>query len=158
MLRFSITVLGLAVLWILFVAGTKPEEMIVGLVCVSLTVWFVYYVARNECPRIKLNIADWIQVWRVPGYLLIDSWSILRVLALDILRVSPAPSLFRATRFDSPRDPEVATGRRVLAVVYTSATPNMIVLGIDTHSKQMLFHQLQRTEIPAMTRNLGARA
>ncbi len=158
MLRLLFTVLGSAAGWILFVSGVKPEEMIVGGICTALTVWFVYYIAKHDCPDIRLRFADWIQIWRLPAYLISGSWEILSVLVTDVLHLAPAESLFRAAPFERSPDEPLDVARRVLAIAYTTATPNFIIIGIDVTTRQMLFHQLKKSDVLPMTRNLGAEA
>jgi multisubunit Na+/H+ antiporter MnhE subunit len=158
MLRSLATFAFCAIAWILFVGGVKPEEMIVGGICIVLTVWFVYYLAKHDSPPIRLRFIDWVQIWRVPTHLVLDSGVILWVLTKDILHIAPAPSLYRATAFECDPDDPVAVARRILAIAYTTVTPNMIVIGIDVPTNEMLFHQLQRSNVSMMTRNLGAQA
>lgn len=157
MLRFLTAIFGSAALWILFVAGTKPEEMIVGCACTLLTVAFSAYVARTTPIKIYFRFADVIQVWHIPAYLITGSCAIVAALFTDIFHITPAESLFRATPFENDSTP-VGNARRVLAVAYTTATPNSIVVGIDPKTQWMLFHQLKRTEVHTMTRQLGAGA
>lgn len=156
MLKLLTAVFGSAALWILFGASTRPEEMIVGCACTLLTVAFSAYVARTTHIEICLRLADVIQVWRIPIYLITGAWEIVAVLFKDVLHIAPAESLYRAIPFEKDSTP-VGTGRRVLAVAYTTATPNSIVVGIDPKTHWMLFHQLKRTDVHTMTRRLGAR-
>jgi hypothetical protein len=46
--------------------------------------------------------------------------------------------------------------RRVFATFYTTMAPNFIVIGIDYRQSRMLFHQLERTSVSMMTKDLGA--
>jgi hypothetical protein len=48
-------------------------------------------------------------------------------------------------------------GRRVLAVGYTTLTPNFVVLGIARKQGLLLYHQVLAGEVLEMTRKLGAR-
>ena len=105
----------------------------------------------------ELRLRDLLQCVWIPWYLIVGLRTILLVLAKDMAHIEPAKSLFRTTAFDVSTDP-AGTGRRVLAVLYTTATPNCIVLSIDADRQQMLFHQLQQSAIPKMTLNLGARS
>jgi hypothetical protein len=34
--------------------------------------------------------------------------------------------------------------------------PNFIIIGIDAAQSRMIFHQLERSEVPRMTKELGA--
>ena len=157
MLRLLLTLSGTAFLWILFVAGVKPEEMIVGGICTLLTVIFTCYVAKHSSLEVRLRFSDIVQAWRIPGYLVTGTWEILTVLAMEIFHLAPAGSFFRAAPFEDIATP-IGVGRRVLAVAYTTATPNSIIVGIDPKTHQMLFHQVKRSAVRTMTRRLGARA
>jgi hypothetical protein len=42
--------------------------------------------------------------------------------------------------------------------VYTTTAPNFIVIGIDPDLSRMLFHQIERSSVPKMTRELGAQS
>ncbi len=76
----------------------------------------------------------------------------------DLLHLRPAGSYYRVCGFKcSKRDPAIL-GRGVLAMIYMTATPNSIVLGIDPQSSRMLFHQLERASVPKMARALGAQS
>lgn len=157
MLILLATAVGSMGLWILLVSGTKPEEMIVGAISTVLTVAFTAYGVRRSAVRVRLGWIDVAQVAYVPIYLVFGIWEILSVLFLDLLQIKSAESLYRAVRFETATGPESA-GRQLLAIVYTTATPNFIILGIDRKSHWMLFYQLRRSGIPAMTRHLGAKA
>jgi hypothetical protein len=43
-----------------------------------------------------------------------------------------------------------------LATLYTTTSPNSIVIGIDFNQNRMLFHQLQRSTFPKAAKSLGA--
>lgn len=79
------------------------------------------------------------------------------VLAKDLLGIAPAKSLFRVSPFAPVNEDPTHLGRRVLATAYTSATPSIIVIGIDVEQHRMLFHQIERSDLPLMTKALGAR-
>ncbi len=145
-----------AVLWFAFVGTKNPHELEVGFVSAILAVLFSAFVGRRSQSRISLPLKDLLQAWRIPGYVLSDIWQITVVLAKDLLNISPAKSLFRVCPFALSDDDSINLGRRVLATAYTTATPSIIVIGIDVEQHRMLFHQIERTDIPVMTRALGA--
>ncbi len=67
-----------------------------------------------------------------------------------------APSLFRSVPWRRITKSAYDTGARTLAVAYATASPNMIVVGIDCARGQMLFHQIEEADLSMMTRHLGA--
>jgi multisubunit Na+/H+ antiporter MnhE subunit len=156
-LRSSIAIL-VAAAWVLFVAGIRFHEMLVGLgVDIAATIFLVNLCKFAE-PALRLEWRDVIQCWRLPWYVLSDIWQIMVVLARDIVSAPRAGSYFRVSGFKtSKRDPHLR-GRTVLATVYTTVSPNSIVIGIDPELSRMLFHQLKRSRVSKMTRSLGAQS
>ena len=142
-------------LWVLFVAGVHIDEMIVGVFATLATVIFCMFLWSSRQRHLNLRARDLAECWRIPWYLVCDAGVIVWVLFKDVLHIAEAKSLYRVCGFESSNGP-VGMCRRVLAVAYTSVSPNSIVLGIDEHTSRMLFHQLERSEVPEMTRNLGA--
>ena len=143
-------------LWVLFVASVHVHEMFVGLFATLASIVFCVFVWRCRQRHLKLCVRDLVQGWRIPWYLVSGVVEITWVLFKDVLHVSPAKSLFRVSGFEPSSDPE-GMARRVLAVAYTTVAPNFIVLGIDECSHRMLFHQIERSDVPRMTQNLGAK-
>jgi multisubunit Na+/H+ antiporter MnhE subunit len=144
-------------LWILFVASVHLHEMLVGLLTTLAATVFCVFVWRSRQRHLKLRGRDVAQCWRIPWLLLSDAGVITWVLFKDLLHISPAKSLYRVTGFESSRNDPVAMAKQVLAVAYTTVSPNSIVLGIDENSRRMLFHQLECGEVSKMTLNLGAK-
>lgn len=153
----TVTVVCLAGGWIGFVGSLHAHEMIVGAVVVVLCAAFCRLVFRSEKLPFDVRLRDVIQCWRIPWYILSGCTEITLLLGKD-LAGKPADSLYRVCGFRSgSRDP-IAVERTALAIAYTTTAPNFIVLGIDPHQNHMLFHQIQRSDIPKMTQALGAQA
>lgn len=145
-----------AVLWILFVGGTRIHEMLVGLGVLLLTGLFLFRVGETESLNLKFGLADILTCWRIPWYFLSDTFTILLVLLKDLAGAQKAGSFYRFSGFKTAKDDPRLAARRVLATAYTTVTPNAIVIGIDVAQSRMLFHQLQRSEVSRMTKELGA--
>jgi hypothetical protein len=147
---------SLATGWVWLVAGTHLHEMMVGAGVVVLATLFLLLVHRSQPNPIQLRWKDVAQGWRIPWYLVCDTWVVTLVLLRDLLHLRPAGSHYRVCGFKyGKRDPAVL-GRGILATIYMTATPNSIVLGIDPQSSKMLFHQLERAGVTKMARALGA--
>ena len=85
---------------------------------------------------IQLHWKDVAQGWRIPWYMVCDTWVVTLVFFSDLLHLRPAGSYYRVCGFKcSKRDPAIL-GRGVLATIYMTATPNSIVLGIDPTVEQ----------------------
>ncbi len=144
--------------WVWLVAGTHRHEMMVGAGVVVLATLFLLLVRRSQPNPIQLDWKDVAQGWRIPSYMVCDTWVVIRVLLREVLHLRPAGSHYRVCGFKcSKRDPAIL-GRGVLATIYMTATPNSIVIGIDPQSSKMLFHQLERASGPKMARALGAQS
>lgn len=144
--------------WILLVAGTHLHEMIVGAASVLASGTFLFVVQQSTTLRTNFRLADIAKGWRIPWYVLNDIFVITIVLFKDLFGIEKAKSLFRVSGFQTGKEDPILVARRVLAIAYTSASPNTIVLGIDYTSSRMLFHQLKRTPLSRMTKDLGAKS
>jgi hypothetical protein len=146
----------LALGWVWLVAGTRLHEMMVGAGVVVVSTLYLKTVHESSRSTFRLQWKDIVQGWRIPWYMVSDTWVVTLTFIRDLLHLRPAGSYFRASSFEcSKRDP-VIQGRGVLATIFLTSTPNVIVLGIDPESNRMLFHQLQRAPVPQMARALGS--
>ena len=146
----------LAAGWILLVGSLELHELIVGLAVVALCTAFCALVLRSSTLSLRLQWSDICQVRRIPAEIAKDTVVVLRVLFADVVRGRPAGSFYRVCGFQSSLHDPVLIARSALAVTYSTISPNMIVLGIDPTQSHMLFHQLQRDEVAATSRALGA--
>ena len=78
------------------------------------------------------------------------------ILTKDLLGIKRTDSFYRASGFKTSKSDPRLVGRRILATFYTTMAPNFIVIGIDFRRSRMLFHQLERSSVPRMTKALGA--
>jgi multisubunit Na+/H+ antiporter MnhE subunit len=154
-IELTVVALLLAAGWIGLVSSTKLHEMVVGAAVVALLTAFAARVLRADSLNLRVGPRDLLQGWRIPWYILTGCWEITLLFLRD-LAGKRTHSYYRACSFrTSNRDP-ILIGRSVLAVAYTTAAPNFIVIGIDDKQDQMLFHQLQRSSVPKMSQALGA--
>jgi hypothetical protein len=145
----------LAVFWVACVATVRPHELLVGALAVSLSTFFSIGVIRTLPLHFRPSLVNLIQAWRVPWYVVTGAGEMVLVLARDFFG-HHADSLFRAAPWGPVADTGVDTARRVLAIGYTTIAPNFIIIGIDCKRSQMLFHQVEKSEVPIMTQRLGA--
>jgi multisubunit Na+/H+ antiporter MnhE subunit len=158
--RFALyALLAAAPMWLVFAGSFAAHELLVGSVVLVASISFALFMRSFRTFEVYLTLRDLGQGWRLPWYLIVDCSTILVVLCKDLFHIAPAGAYFRVCAFSQPSDdPRHSkpsdTGRLVLAAVFTTATPNSIVIGI--RHQQMLFHQIARTPVEQMTRNLGA--
>jgi hypothetical protein len=147
----------MAVLWILFVGGTRRNEIIVGAGVLLLSGAFLFLLARKESLNLEIHKIDLATCWRIPWYIISGVYEIVVILIKHMLGVKRADSFYRVTGFKTSKSDPRLIARRVLATAYTTTAPNFIVIGIDYAQSRMLFHQLERSDVPKMTKELGAR-
>ena len=152
----AISLLLIAALWILFVGGTRRDEMVVGAGVFFLSAAFLFQIWRTETLRLNVQWQDFAQGWRIPWYVVSKVCEIIVVLAKDLFGVKRVGSFYRVSGFKTSKSDPVLIARRVLATFYTTMAPNFIVIGIDSRQSRMLFHQLERSIVSRMTKELGA--
>lgn len=153
---FSVSVVLAFLAWLALAGTLSQQELYLGAACAVFSVALSACVLKRMDIPACVNFLDLLRIWRVPWYLVSDSWSILRALGEDLSGTSRAGSHFRAVAFKSGKSSR-GFFRGALAVIYTTLTPNIIVIGIDEEHALMIFHQIERTAVPELTKQLGAR-
>jgi multisubunit Na+/H+ antiporter MnhE subunit len=154
-LQTLVCAVTLFVFWVACVSTLRVHELLVGGVAVLLSAVASIAVIRTLPLHFKPSLANLMEAWRIPGYVAVDTWVVTLALARDLMG-RRAPSLFRSAPWRWNKNSGPDTAARTLAVAYTTASPNMVVVGIDCERGQILFHQLHKSAVPAMTRRLGA--
>lgn len=143
--------------WTLMVGSTRGQEMLVGAASLLASFLFLGLVQSKSKVDVDFQLADVALAWRIPWNVLKDSWLIVVVLLRDLFTSQRAASLYRVSGFVTAKDDPCLVARRVLATLYTTMSPNSMVIDIDYAQSRMLFHQLRRSELPKLTKLLGAR-
>jgi hypothetical protein len=152
----SLALVAMAAEWMLLVSTTQRHEMIVGALSVLASGAFLWHAHRSEPLRLRFAFRDIVALWRVPGDVLSDVWTVTTILVRD-LAGHRAGSFYRVCDFVTVKDDPKFAGRRVLATLSATVSPNLIVIGVDGHQSRMLFHQVERSGLPKMLENLGAK-
>lgn len=152
----ALSLLLIAALWILFVGGTRRDEMVVGAGVLFLSGAFLFQIWRTETLHLEVRWEDFVHGWRIPWYVVSGVYEIIAILAKDLFGVKRADSFYRVSGFKTSKSDPRLIARRAFATFYTTMAPNFIVIGIDYHQSRMLFHQLERSSVPRMTKALGA--
>ncbi len=158
-LTFLATLPAFYGLWLLFVGTFSLHELLIGIIAAVLASIGMGVVTLYYQNPFSPAASDLFAAWRLPWYVLSDTWVVLTVAAKDLIGTHRAESLFLVVPFEagSTRDARM-TARRVLATVYSTIAPNSIVLGINASDRKLLFHQIKRSSVPKMTEQLGAEA
>jgi len=141
--------------WILLVTGVKRNEMIVGLASVLLASTFLCAILRSQSIELNFMMRDVCTVWRIPWYILTNTFTLCDVLLRDVFTSERAGSYYRVSGFKTSKTDPTLVARRVLATAYTTVSPNSIVIGIDYEQSRLLLHQVKRDKVSAMTKELG---
>ena len=72
--------LAIAALWVLFVGGTRAHEVFAGFAVLVLSAAFLFRVAKMESLQLDFRMVDLLTCWRIPWYIVSDSYTILVVL------------------------------------------------------------------------------
>jgi multisubunit Na+/H+ antiporter MnhE subunit len=156
MLALCIVLMGAQ--WLLLVAGCKRDEMIVGALAIAAAAIFLWRAFQVASERLDLRFRDILTALRLPWMMLSDAWVVTVVLFKDLFHLQRAGSFYRVKGFRTAIHDPLLVARRVLAIVYTTSTPNSIVIGIDPSQSRMLVHQLRRAPTSQLERDLGARS
>lgn len=157
-IAWSVSILALAFLnWMAFVGDVARQDMALGAAAAVFCAAATLLTWKAMGLSIAFDVRDVLELWLLPWNALQDAATIAWALVKDLLHVSPAGSHLRAIPFREHSGPRGRL-RHVLAVAYTSVTPNSIVIGIDDERRLMLVHQIVRSEVSRVTRRLGARA
>lgn len=152
-----VAAIAAAGLWLLFVGSITTDELLIGVPAVGLSLWFLLLLGGCQPNEIRLRFTDLLEGWRIAGYIFADSFTVTTALLRDLAGGPPVGSFYRAVRFESRDHSPDRIGRGVLATAFSTAAPNTIVLGIDPESSLMVYHELKRSPVAAMTKRLGAR-
>lgn len=142
--------------WILLVAGVKSHEMIVGGLSVLAAAAMLKAVYRSNWLHLQIHFADVMAAWRIPWYIVSGVYEITVVFLKDLFAHKSAGSYFRVADFKTNERSPLLLARGILATLYTTTAPNFIIIGIDHKQERMLFHQIERSGVPKMTKELGA--
>lgn len=154
---FPVSVVLAFLAWLAFVGNLSGQELALGAACAVFSSALSAFVFKRMGIPLRIRIKDVIQLLWIPWYLIKGGWQILSVLFKDAAGIKKAQSLFRAVPYEHMSGPHGFI-RRALAVSGTTVTPNSIVIGIDTHRELLLLYQIKRSDIPRITKKLGAKA
>ena len=143
-------------LWLLFENQTNFYELLFGAGSALLATIGTELIRRQPFASFRPRLMWIAQAWRLPWYVLQDSALIFWALAKRFF--APGKSILRSVAFDAGDSAAASAARRALAIAYTGMSPNFVVLSIDLAKHVMVVHEMERSPVPRMTQNLGAKA
>ena len=145
------------VLMHLYVGKIALDEAVFAAIGSAITATASIVVLEKHLAPLRAEWRAIAQVFRIPRYVVTGTWEICAVLWRQIVLRKPADSLIYGVRFDAGGDDDEAAFRRALAIAWTNATPNFVILGLDRPRGLLVYHQVRKSAIPQMTKRLGAR-
>jgi len=144
-------------LWHVFEGKFALDILLYGVVACSITLLAARVVLKERLSPLRTQFRFLAQAWRLPKLIVTGTWEVLAVLARQIFLRKPADSLLYSVPFDAGDDDQDSAFRRALAIGYTTATPNFVIIGIDREKGLLVYHQIQKGPVPEMTKRLGAK-
>ncbi len=145
-------------LWLIYVSQVSLWELLVGAAAAGLSTAGVYVFGRLGLVKFRPGLHEVGEIWRIPWYAVSGTWEILQGIGKQLFSKEGAPSYLAAVPFKVGPDTSANCGRRGLAILYTTMTPNFVVLGVVEEQGLLLYHQIVPGDVLRITRNLGARA
>jgi len=145
-------------LYLAFTEDVDPRELVAMLLTGAVATTAALVFASAADVRFRLKLRDVLQFWYMPWYAISGTVEIMHALAKQLFTRAGAPSFLAAVHFEIGSETNIEdAGRRALAVTYTTATPNFVVLGLVKKQNLIIYHQLIPGEVLTITRKLGAR-
>lgn len=152
---------GYAVKWLVFIAvwlflfvhELSIWEALAAAGAAALTLFALENSRKYEPLRFQPR-AHWVaQVWRLPQPIVVDTWQLICALARRVAG-KPSRAVFQIVPFQSPDEGPRGAAQRGLAVLYASTPPNFIFIAYDSEGKYLMAHQVEKTPVPRMVREL----
>ncbi len=143
-------------LWLIYVSQINTWELVVGSSAAGLATLGVAVFRRVCLVKFSLSLRQTAEIWRLPGYAISGTWEIFQGIGKQLFSKRGAPTHLSAVPFEVGSGAPACVGRRTLAVLYTTMTPNFIVLGVVREQGLLLYHQIIPGEVLQLTQNLGA--
>jgi multisubunit Na+/H+ antiporter MnhE subunit len=145
------------ILWLVFAASLDSHELLFGLLASGMATLGAVIFSRQIWQDFTFRWQWVMEGFRIPWYAVSGTGQVLFGLYQQSFTLRRAASVLVGVPFVVGGRNAKAAARRVLAVTYTTATPNSIVVGIARKQRLMLVHQIVPGPIKVMTRRLGAR-
>ena len=144
-------------LWFVFVGKVDWNEVIAGTIACAIAATAAQIVWAQHVAAFRGHARWVLEMWRLPKYMITGSWEIFGVLFRQLFGGRPAESLLLAVPYEAVGDDDASAAFRALAITYTASTPNFVVIGVDRKRGQLVYHQIKRSKVLQVTKNLGAR-
>ncbi len=153
----SVEFLFLLGLWMIFVSMAKVDELVVGIGAALISAFADGVVKAKDFAVFAPHLKSMLLIFWEPWYALKGTAAVFSVLSRRIAG-KKSPALVKAIPFDVGGDNPESAARRALAVIFTTISPDTVVIAIDRNKELMLVHQIKPGGTPLITQRLGAKA
>lgn len=153
--------LGLWITWMLFISKWDPYEAELGCLAATFAIIAIWLVKSKSLNPLSYHLQWFLEGVSIPKYVLLGTSEALKAMVLQMSRSNQTLSFLQFVPFEVGSGDFSSQIRMALAIIYTTSTPNFVILGIDyklgeTEGK-LIYHQLLKTSVPKMTQKLGAK-
>jgi hypothetical protein len=135
--------LPLVGLYAAFASTINVHELLLGLVAAAVGATAQELVNAQDLVRFRMKPRWLVDLRRLPGEVLADSWLLAVVLWRRVARGQATTGVFRTVPFPVVEEDEAVTNaRRALVTMALSVAPNIYVVGIEGADGMMLVHEL----------------
>jgi multisubunit Na+/H+ antiporter MnhE subunit len=150
-----LTFAAMYLMYMLLVSPPDKAEMTIAFVVAAVAMAAAVIFRAGESVRFCPSFRDILQGWRIPAIAVEGVCRLFGSLFLQLLGISNAGDSMRAMPFSAWKSDCRSSARAALAELYTTMTPNSIVLGISHKQKLLLLHQVVPSKPSQMILNLG---
>jgi hypothetical protein len=131
----------------LLVFKTEPAEIAAGAAAAALAATGAELVRSRGYAPFSPDLNWWRRLLPLPRDVLVDTWRVLRLLIVHLVRGDPIQGRFRIFHFDAcAGDDPRSQARRAVATWLGGVSPNNYVLGYDERRDAAVVHQLVPSE------------
>ena len=128
--------------WVLLVGTNAGVELVAGACAATIGTAFALAIRRQRLLRFRFEPRWLAKTSKVPWKVIEELGVVLWALVLQLARRRPIRSAYRAFPFPAGREDAVSAGRRAIATLADSMSPNTVPLDIDLERGLVLRHEL----------------
>lgn len=159
--KIALLWVGLWINWMLFISQWNRSDASVGCVAAAFTIIAIWLVKKEFLSFPSAHLQWFLAGFSIPKYVLSGTIEAFKAMILQVFKKDQKLSILQFVPFEVGSQDFSSEVLMALAVIYTTCTPNFVILGIDYQSGEshgkLIYHQLLRTPVPKMTQKLGAK-
>jgi hypothetical protein len=128
--------------WLILVGTNAGLEEIAAVCAATLGTAVALVLRRQRLLRFRLEGAWLAKALQAPWKIVCELAVVIWALVLHLTRVHPVASAYRAIPFPAGRDDAASAGRRALATLTDSLSPNTLPVDADLERNVALRHEL----------------